>query len=274
MDNEIRFIHREETFDDLAVRELAKGRAACLCKVQFGRCKKSECATCSVNKQYITCYNQLTDYNKQRLQTYVSKDYVEYSLNPQAWMSYNKLVLNTIKWIVITVLSLLMLLVPLCKLSAEPRTGIDRDWRIQDAELERKVTAINKYIDTHKYDMNKDGKVDDKDCSAMFKKRWNDLYPSESTKCRIARIDKNGFMYFFVIVHGYGVDTTVGDTVYCLVHSFFIGRYSFNDVVDNISNIKVYYDCFLDIRKYYLVDEWVNADWTKYGGEEVWLRQK
>ena len=81
-------------------------------------------------------------------------------------------------------------------------SGIDQDWRIQDTELEKKVTSINRYIDKNKYDMNKDGKVDDKDCSAMFKKRWNDLYPSESTKCRIARIDKDGFMYFFVIVYG------------------------------------------------------------------------
>ena len=41
-ENEMRLVTRQETFNDFAVRELAKGRSACICRIQFGRCKKKE----------------------------------------------------------------------------------------------------------------------------------------------------------------------------------------------------------------------------------------
>ena len=71
MENELRFVHREETFNDLAVRELAAGRSACICRIQFGRCTKEECASCEIGRQYRSCYNQMNDYDKQRLSKYV-----------------------------------------------------------------------------------------------------------------------------------------------------------------------------------------------------------
>lgn len=52
MENEFRFVHREETFNDLAVRELAAGRSACICRIQFGRCTKDECTSCEIGRQY------------------------------------------------------------------------------------------------------------------------------------------------------------------------------------------------------------------------------
>ena len=65
MENELKFVHREETFNDLAVRELAAGRSACICRIQFGRCTKDECASCDIGRQYRNCYNQMNDYDKQ-----------------------------------------------------------------------------------------------------------------------------------------------------------------------------------------------------------------
>ena len=56
-ENEMRLVTRQETFNDFAVRELAKGRSACICCIQFGRCKKSECASCQIHAEYENCYN-------------------------------------------------------------------------------------------------------------------------------------------------------------------------------------------------------------------------
>ena len=51
-DNEFRLVTRQESFNDFAVRELAKGRAACICKLQFGRCTKNDCKYCRIHAQY------------------------------------------------------------------------------------------------------------------------------------------------------------------------------------------------------------------------------
>ena len=45
-ENEIKIVTRQETFNDLAVRELAQARAKCICRVQNKRCNKSKCSTC------------------------------------------------------------------------------------------------------------------------------------------------------------------------------------------------------------------------------------
>ncbi|MBP5602808.1 MAG: hypothetical protein J6X78_08775, partial [Treponema sp.] len=61
-DNEIRFVHREETFTDLAVRELAESSAACLCRLQFKRCTEADCENCQIGIGFRRCYNQMSDY--------------------------------------------------------------------------------------------------------------------------------------------------------------------------------------------------------------------
>lgn len=89
MNNDIRFVHREETFNDFAVRELATGRAACICKLQFGRCTKTECKNCNVFKRYKNCYKQFSDYDRERFAKYVSSEYIRFSRNPDQWRSWN-----------------------------------------------------------------------------------------------------------------------------------------------------------------------------------------
>lgn len=84
---EVKIVTRQETFNDLAVRELAKSRSACICKIQFGRCKKRECMRCPIGRQYANCYIQLNDYDKLRLSEYVSQAYLRDSAEPEQWTS-------------------------------------------------------------------------------------------------------------------------------------------------------------------------------------------
>ena len=92
MEKEIKFVTRTETFNDLAVKELGKGKAACVCRLQFKRCDKSACASCPQNQKYKNCVSQMSDYDKLRLDTYVSEYYVRYSRWPDQWMSHKRYV--------------------------------------------------------------------------------------------------------------------------------------------------------------------------------------
>ena len=98
--DEANFVYREESFNDLAVQELAKGRSACLCRLQFGRCKKEECAKCRYNIQFENCLNQMSDYDKQRLMTYTGMYYGEDSAYPTNWMSFSRIIIHYIKYVI------------------------------------------------------------------------------------------------------------------------------------------------------------------------------
>ena len=97
MVQEIRLVSEKETFKTQALRELAKTRSACLCKIQFGRCKLNECSGCHVSEQFEHCYNALNDYDKLRFANYVSKQYVEDSRTPQDWMTHKQLKKSLLK---------------------------------------------------------------------------------------------------------------------------------------------------------------------------------
>lgn len=86
--NEIRFVTRQETFNDLAVRELALSRAKCICLIQNKRCKKGECASCPTFKRYFNCFSQMSDYDQQRLQNYTSEYYSKFSASPSNFMKH------------------------------------------------------------------------------------------------------------------------------------------------------------------------------------------
>ena len=55
----------------------------------------------------------MNDYDKQRLSKYVSQNYVQDSLYPGKWMSYNALRKNTAKWIALIAVCLLFIFLPL-----------------------------------------------------------------------------------------------------------------------------------------------------------------
>ncbi len=90
--DEVRFVHREETFNDVAVRELAKSQAKCLCLLQFKRCVKEKCINCASGQRIRNCKNCMNDYDRERLNNYTSEYYIQYSRNPMAWMSHKQFV--------------------------------------------------------------------------------------------------------------------------------------------------------------------------------------
>jgi len=85
---EIRFIHRNETFTDVAVQELAKSKAKCICCLQFHRCIPEDCKNCSIEKEYQNCVNAMNDYEKNRLTTYTNDYYLNFSSNPMNYMDH------------------------------------------------------------------------------------------------------------------------------------------------------------------------------------------
>ena len=99
MEQEMKIVTRQETFTDLAVRELGKSRAACVCRIQFKRCKKSECASCPQREKLESCLEAMSDYDKLRLDSYTSKFYSEFSSNPMAWMNHKEYVWHFTRFI-------------------------------------------------------------------------------------------------------------------------------------------------------------------------------
>ncbi|MBR1402752.1 MAG: hypothetical protein IJ558_01085 [Treponema sp.] len=108
-DDEIKIVTREETFNDLAVRELAKGKAACICRLQFKRCMKNQCKTCPCAQKFNNCVNEMSEYDRLRLDTYTAEYYVKYSRNPDSWMSHNRFVLFYIKLFFLIMASMLII---------------------------------------------------------------------------------------------------------------------------------------------------------------------
>ena len=103
MNNDFRFVYREETFNDLAVRELAKGRSACICRIQFKRCTTDECEHCQINARFQACFDSMNDYDRQRLSSYIARQYVIDSRNPETWLSHKGMVCYIIKFIIICI---------------------------------------------------------------------------------------------------------------------------------------------------------------------------
>ena len=185
MGEEIKIVTRQETFDDLAVRELAKGRSACICRIQFGRCTKSECNTCEVHKQYARCYNQMTDYNKRRLATYVSEFYVQDSKHPEHWMGHNGYKAYTFKWFLIIALILFVLFAGM-SFMVGPFDQPNKDPVVSE-EMDNRIITVMKYIQDYTYDLDKDGLVNCVDYAIMFKLTWDQFYPDLESYCKIVR---------------------------------------------------------------------------------------
>lgn len=89
---EHKILYREEQFNDVAVQELAKLRAKCLCLKQFKRCKSEYCSKCDINSRMNNCMRALSDYDLERLNNYTADYYAMYSQNPMAWMSHKNYV--------------------------------------------------------------------------------------------------------------------------------------------------------------------------------------
>ena len=180
-DNELRFVHREETFNDLAVRELARSRSACICRLQFGACEKKDCASCEIGRDYRNCYNQMNDYDKTRLSSYVSQFYKNDSLYPGKWMSYNKLCKHTAKWMFAIIFLFLLLIIPFVLMNPG-----DKPQQISD-ETNDKIIITIKLTQKYITDLNKDDKINCIDYACGFKLIWDSIYPEQKSDCIIIR---------------------------------------------------------------------------------------
>lgn len=199
MNDDFRFVHREETFNDLAVRELAYTQASCLCRLQFGRCKEHECKKCSTNHEIVRCHSQLADYDRLRLKKYISQEYIILSAHPQMWMSFRRNISFFIFSAIFFGLILLAVYFYVKGIPSEKPISGEYD----DMIIENII-----YTQNHIYDCNYDGLVNCIDYSALFKKNWDNRYPNKKNECEIIRNKNpvNKFHHLFVSVNGYKIE--------------------------------------------------------------------
>lgn len=217
-ENEMRLVTRQETFNDFAVRELAKGRSACICCIQFGRCKKSECASCQIHAEYENCYNQMNDYDRARLANYVSEYWREDSLWPDKWTSHKGYVWRIVKFtmgstalvVVFALVVFALILLVAEGLPFDQPTSRIAAYSVQSAPSGYKMTMDDRIKETlvvsqrNVRDFNKDGRVNCIDYSCSFKHEWDLMWPEFKKNCQLVRNQNpdNGMHHLFARVYG------------------------------------------------------------------------
>ena len=200
MSEEIRVVTRQETFNDLAVRELAKGRSACLCRIQFGRCDKTECAHCTIGKQYRNCYNAMNDYDRNRLASYVATQYAIDSKYPEQWMSHADYVRYFNKWygIVIAFVLFCTLIISMFIVGPGDKPNKGQGRSLSGIEKMIVVTMLRTQLDIK--DLNLDDKVNCIDYACMFKRVWDYYFPDNKDRCTIVRNQGPGIHHLFICI--------------------------------------------------------------------------
>jgi len=181
MSDELHVVTREETFNDYAVRELAQSKAACMCRVQFKRCKAKQCANCYRHTRVANCEAAMSDYDRERLQHYTSVYYTEYSINPTTWMSHKEYKRYYARLMFFILLFLfIMMLIPIVLIGPldAPNTVIDFDTAI---------TSTIQAAQSQVYDVDRDDKINCIDYAIVFKLVWDTRYPRLKTNCTIIR---------------------------------------------------------------------------------------
>lgn len=237
----IRIVTREETFTDLAVRELAKNRAACLCRIQFGRCKRSECANCATGKRFQSCIASMNDYDRLRLQSYTADEYTYLSAKPSNWRSHQSYMLHYIG----TVLAFLLMFAAVIFIPTLVCGPFDKpsSWSISDTYRSKIVNTMTT-SQMCVTDFDKDGKINCIDYTISFKLTWDKFYPDLKHKCTIIRNvnPRSGMNHLFI---------KVGDQ--------FVEPWSYN------------------INKYTMEDNWWNGSYDPryniYGETQRWLNE-
>lgn len=195
---ETKFIHREETFQDHAVEELAKSRAACICRVQFGRCTEDECARCTRHQQYTSCYKQFSDYDKARCDHAVAQYYKQYSLWPDQWSSYNGIVKRLFLISVVAFVMFTLIVCAVLFVAADlPYAGPNKKSYI-NYETDDRIIRVIKEVQSKVYDLNGDHKVNCIDYTLAFKVIWDRHY--ENYRCEIIRNKNGSFHHLFIMV--------------------------------------------------------------------------
>ena len=206
--NEIRFVHRQETFSDLAVRELAESCAACICRLQFKRCTEDECENCREGIGFRNCYNQMSDYDRQRLNTYLRKAYADYSEHPEMWRTFWgnvwHVILAIIGFFAAFVLIALLLRGTECD-RPNKRQPIKDSYASITKEMHSKVSNNIRYTSLNIFDVTADGKKNCQDYSILFYLYWQDRFPEDKDRVFFVRNKNpyNGMNHLFIYMIDY-----------------------------------------------------------------------
>lgn len=194
-DNEIRFVHREETFTDLAVRELAESCSACMCRLQFKRCTEDECQNCQEGIGFRTCYTQMSDYDRQRFNSYLRQAYLRNSQHPEMWQTFRGLVgrvFRYIIWFIIAVAIISVLMVQLFECCDMPKGQTKNRYASISPKMNSRVVDNIRYTQYNIYDVTADGKKNCQDYTILFYLFWQDRYPEDKDRVFFVR-NKNPF---------------------------------------------------------------------------------
>ena len=188
MEEDIRFIHREETFDDLAVKELASMRANCIGRLQYGRCTETDCKHCATSKRIQNCKQQMSDYNKVRFDNYTSQYYAECMRHPDRYYTFNGLMSRLVFYfIMIIMLCLLPFVAYTC---SSPCDTIRSSYASIPHELDSKIVHTIMWVRDNECDINcmdNNGVPNCIDMTLLFKLRWDQMYPDKKWQCQIVR---------------------------------------------------------------------------------------
>ncbi|MBO4439214.1 MAG: hypothetical protein J5798_07675 [Spirochaetaceae bacterium] len=202
--NEIRFIHREETFTDLAVRELAESCAACLCRLQFKRCTEDECENCQEGIGFRRCYNQMSDYDRQRFSTYLRQAYARNAEHPEMWRTFKGLVGHAILWILGFFAAFFFIGFFLSECD-KPNRPIKDSYASITKEMHSKVSNNIRYTSLNIFDVTADGKKNCQDYSILFYLYWQDRFPEDKDRVFFVRNKNpyNGMNHLFIYMIDY-----------------------------------------------------------------------
>lgn len=202
-EDEIKIVTRQETFNDLAVRELAKGKAACMCRLQFKRCTSSECKDCPAAVKFQNCVEQMSEYDHLRLDSYISKYYVIYSANPDKWMSHHRFLSYNIRILFTIMISFLIVGLFFGLLANWYMNPGDKP-EYEQVTLRSKVVRTIIKTQSEIYDYNSDNQINCIDYACEFKLNWDEMWPEHN--CILVRNlnPVTGMNHLFVRVYANG----------------------------------------------------------------------
>lgn len=240
---------------------MADSRAQCICRLQFGRCKKNECAGCSHGQHFMTCYSNMNDYDKMRTDNRIAQLYGRYSLDFESFMDYKHVKSMNCKLLIVFFV-MLFLLIGLCVMGNAfeyKERFTDKDIRSapepkvkathQDASMETviNVRRVLRIVQETVYDINGDGLVNCIDHAVLFKVNWDKYFPDVDC-ILVENINPNvGMAHLFVAVFDYKL-------------------FNYVDVEPWACDIDVWQ---MTDRWGKIYDKWYNI----YGEEDKWLRK-
>lgn len=203
--DEIKIIHKDRTFSDQALHDLAHTQAACMCRLQFGSCTKENCKNCETKIQLRNCKRELSDYDLLRLKSMTGDEYANLSRIPENWMKpedIDKSIRDFGWWLIgkplvvsLIVLAVVFLICTVPGYFISPQDTPKIDW---DAAITRTVQKTQATL----RDVNHDGVVNCVDAAIIFKWIWDEDYPLLKDTCTIIRNYNPGVMnHLFIAIH-------------------------------------------------------------------------